>query len=130
MVVYTGKSIDAIDAVVVEEVAAVEEVLVVILIAPTTPGTVLILNIFIGIAAVPVMMLFRETVNNMLDISTDMQRLVVDVVTTVHAGGMDVAEDDIFQKPILIIPTLAAKDVVTEYAEHIMALASEEEHID
>ena len=37
------------EAVVMEEVAAVEEDVVAIRIAPTTPGTVLIYNIFMGI---------------------------------------------------------------------------------
>ena len=50
-------------------------------------------------------MLFRETVNNMLYVNIAMQRLVEDVVTTVYVGDVDVAEEIIFQKLILIGPT-------------------------
>ena len=53
-------------------------------IAPKTPGTVFIFDIFIKISAVPIGMLFRDTVDHMLDANAAVQSMVEDVVTTVH----------------------------------------------
>ena len=54
----------------------VEKDMVAIQIPPTTPGTVLIYNIFLGISAVPIGILFRETVKHMLAVNAAMQSLV------------------------------------------------------
>ena len=118
MVVDSGKAIDVMDAVAVEEVAMVEEEVVVLRIAPTTLVTVLIFKIFLGISAVPIEVLFMKTFRHMLSVNTSVQRLVADVVRTVHAGDSSVAEDNIFQKLILIGLTPAVEDVVAEDAEH------------
>ena len=48
---------------------------------------------------------------------------MADAVRTAHAGGVAVAEDNRFQKLILIGLTLAMEDVATEDAVHTMALA-------
>ena len=98
--------------------------------APTTPGTVLISEIFLWISEMPIGMLFRETAKHTLAVNPAVQRLVTDAVTTVHTGDVDVAEDDISQKLILISLNPAMEDVVVEDALHIMALALEEERID
>ena len=60
MVVDSVKATYPTEAVVMEEVAAVEEDVVAIRIAPTTPGTVLIYNIFMGISELPIEMIFME----------------------------------------------------------------------
>ena len=59
MVVDSGKATDTAEVVVMEEVSVVEEILMVIRITPTTPGMVLISEIFLGISAVPIGVLFR-----------------------------------------------------------------------
>ena len=66
----------------------------------------------------------------MLVVNEAVQSLLADMVTTVCEGGVSMAEDNIFQKLILIGPTPAVEDVVAEDGEHIMELALEEEHID
>ena len=66
MVVDSGKAIDVMDAVAVEEVAMVEEEVVVLRIAPTTLVTVFIFKIFLGISAVPIGVPFRGTFEHML----------------------------------------------------------------
>ena len=96
-------------------------------ITPTTPGTVLISDIFLGISEVPIGMLLREMAENMLSINSAVQRLVVETVTTVHTGYMGVAEDDRSQKLILVSLTTAVEDVDAEDAVHRMALALKEE---
>ena len=88
-----GKVIDATEAVAVEDVAAVKEDVVAIRIAPTTPRTVFTYKIFLGISEVSIGMIFGETVNHMLAVNSDVQRLVADAVTTAHAGGVVVAKD-------------------------------------
>ena len=52
-------------------------------------------------------MLFRETFKHMLDVNTDLQRLLEDVLMMVHVRDVAVAEDSIFQILILIGLTLA-----------------------
>ena len=58
-VVVYGKDTDTTEAVAVEEVAAVEEDVVDIRVAPTIPGTVLMSYIFLGISTVSIIVLFR-----------------------------------------------------------------------
>ena len=94
------------------------EDVVVIRISPTTTGMVFTSKRFLGISAVPIEVLFMKTVRHMLFVNTSVQRLVADVVRTVHAGDSSVAEDNIFQKLILIGLTPAVEDVVAEDAEH------------
>ena len=86
MLVYSGRLKDATEAVYMEEVTAVEEDVVEIMIAPTTPGTVLVFDIFLVISAVPIGILFRESVENILAINAVVKRLSPDVVTIVHTG--------------------------------------------
>ena len=64
----------------------------------TTTTMVLTPDIFLGISEVPIGKIFRETVENILSVNIDVQRLVADAVMTVHAGYMAVAEDSISQK--------------------------------
>ena len=78
MVVESGKSTDATEAVSVENVAAVKEDVVAIRIAPTTPGTVSKSKIFIGISEVPIRVLFRDTDKNMLSRNASLLSMVVD----------------------------------------------------
>ena len=59
LVVVYGKDTDTTEAVAVEEVAAVEEDVVDIRVAPTIPGTVLMSYIFLGISTVSIIVLFR-----------------------------------------------------------------------
>ena len=66
MVVDSGKATDSTEEVYMEEVDTVEEDVVVIQISPTTPGMVLISDRFLGISAVPIGVLFRETVEHIL----------------------------------------------------------------
>ena len=73
--------------------------------------------------------IFRETVEHMLSINAAMKMPVADTVTTVHAEGVAVAEDDRSQKLILIGLTPVVNDVVAEDAVLRMALALEEERI-
>ena len=122
MVVDSGKATDSTEEVYMEEVDTVEEDVVVIQISPTTPGMVLISDRFLGISAVPIGVLFRDTVKHLLVINIAVQRLVADAVTTVHAGWVGVAEDNRSQKLKLIGQTPALEDVVLEYVLHIMAL--------
>ena len=75
----TGKAKDATEAVEVEEVNTVEGDVVVIRISPKTPGMVLISVRFLGISAVPIGVLFRDTLEHMLAINKTIQSLVVDV---------------------------------------------------
>ena len=79
-----------------DEVAVVQEDVAMIRIVPTTPGTVLTSDIFLSISAVPIGMLFRKTGGHMLAVNVSMQSLVSDAVTTVHAGNVAVAEDNIY----------------------------------
>ena len=65
----------------------------------------------------------------MLAINTAMEILVTDVVITVHARDVAMAEYNRFQKLIMICLTLSVEDVVVEYAVHRMALALEGERI-
>ena len=102
MVVESGKSTDATEAVSVEHVAAVKEDVVAIRIAPTTPGTVSKSKIFIGISEVPIGVLFRETDKNMLSMNASLLSMVVDAETAVHVGCVSMVEDDRSQKLILI----------------------------
>ena len=44
----------------------------------------------------PIGMLFRKTGGHMIAVNVSMQSLVSDAVTTVHAGNVAVAEDDIY----------------------------------
>ena len=113
-----------------EDVAAVEEDVVSILIDPTTPGKLLTSNIFLGISEVPIGMLFRETVDHMLVVNTAVEIMVVDTVTTAHVGCVAMEEDGRFQKLILIGLTPAVEDVVVKDAVHIMALNLERGVID
>ena len=99
-------------------------------ISPTTPVTMLIFEIFIGISAVSIELLLRETVDYMLAVNTDVEMQVEDVLMAAHAGGVAVAEDGIFQKLILISLTLAIEDVVAEDAVKIMVISLEEERIE
>ena len=88
----SGKETDLKEAVVVEEVATVEENIVDIRIPSTTPGKVLITEIFIRISTVPIGMLFREMVNHMLAVKAFVKSLAEDAVTAVHVGELAVAE--------------------------------------
>ena len=121
------KVMEVMEAVSLEEVATVEEDVMEIRIDPKTPGMVLISNRFISISAVPIGMLFRETVEIMLAANTAVQSLVAEAVTAVHAGNADVAEDDRSQKLMLICLTPAVENVATKNAVHIMAIALEED---
>ena len=64
-----GKDTGTTEAVAVEEVAMVEEEVLVIWIAPTTPGTVLTPKRFLRISVASIGMLFRETVKNILAVN-------------------------------------------------------------
>ena len=130
MAVDEVKSTYAKEAVYMEEVDVIEEDIVAIHIAPTTPGVVLIFDRFLGISAALIGMLFRETSKHMLAVNAAVKNLVADVVIKVHAGGVAVVEYNKFQKLILIGLTLEAEDVVAEDADHRMARASEEERIE
>ena len=102
MVVDSRKATDATEVAAVEEVATAGEEVVAIQIAPTTTGTVLISEIFIWFSAVLIGMLFREMVKHMLYVNVDVQRLVADEVTIFNAGDVAMAEDNRYQKLILI----------------------------
>ena len=93
----TGKAKDVPEAVAMEYVAVV-----VIQITPKIPGTVLISKIFLGILAVPIGMLFRETIRHMITVNAAVQRLVADVVTAVYEGDVVMEDDGRFQKLKLI----------------------------
>ena len=94
-------------------------------VAPTTPVRVLISEIFLVISAVPIWIIFRETVTHMLAVNADIKIIVAVVVMVLHAGNVVVEEDVGYQKLILIVLTPAAKDVAAEDVVHIMALALE-----
>ena len=113
-----------------EEVSVVEDYVVVIRISPTTHGEVLIYERFIGISAVPIRLLFREMVKEMLVTNTVVQRLVADVETMVHVGHVAVAEEDRSKKLKLIGQNPAVEDVVTEDVVHRIDIALEEDRID
>ena len=102
------------EAVDVEEVAAVEEEVVVIQISPTTPGMVLISKRFRVILALPIGMHFREMVENILSVNEAVQNLVADTVMAVHVGDVVVAEDNIYYKLILIGLNFSMEDVAAE----------------
>ena len=85
---------------------------------------------FLRISKLMIRMLFRDMVKHMLAVNEAVQRLVADTEMTVHAGEVVMAEEGRSQKLILMGLTPAVKDVVTEDAVHIMALAFEEEHIE
>ena len=129
MVLDAGKVTGATEEVAMEEVDAVEEDMVVILIYPTTSGTALTFKRFIGISAVTIGMLFSKTVKNMLAINAYIQRMLEDTVTTAHEGDVATAEDDRSQKLILIGMTPFMDDVIAEDAVHRMEPDFEEEHI-
>ena len=88
MVVDSGKATYKTEA-----VSEVEEDVVSIHISPTTYGPVFISEIFIGISEILIGVIFRETVNNMVAIDAAMQRLVSDVIRTMHPGEVEVVED-------------------------------------
>ena len=117
----SGKSKDVMDVVAKEEVSMVEEDVMAIQITPTTPGMVLTSEILIGISSVPIWIAFMGKVNYMLAVNRSMERMVVDAVRTEHAGGVAVAEDNIFQNLILIGLTLAMEYVATDDTVHRMA---------
>ena len=73
--------------------------------------------------------IFRETVEYISSVNTAVEMPVADTLTTVHAGGVAVAEDDRYQKLILIGLTPVVNDVVSEGVVSIMALSLEEECI-
>ena len=126
----SGKATDVTEAAAMEEMSTVEEDVVVIWIAPTSHGTVLIYERFIGISAGPIGTLFRDTVEHMLDVNAAVKRLGEVVVTKVHVGEATVAKDEISQKLILIGMTTVVENAVTEDAVHRMLIALEEDHID
>ena len=130
MVMDSGKVTDVIEVMVMEEGKTVEEGMMDIRIAPTTPGTVLTSERFLGISAVTSGMLFRETVNHMSAVNTAIQRLVADAVKMAHARGAVVIEDGISQKLLLIGLNQDVENVVAEDEVHIMSLALWEERID
>ena len=104
--------------------------MVAIRIAPKTPVTVLIYKICLMISSVLTGMLFRETVGQKLAVNSAVERMVVDTVITAHAGDLDVAEDRIFQKLILIGLTPVVEYLFSEDAVHRMALALNENRIE
>ena len=65
-----------------------------------------------------------------LAVNTFAQIIVGYMVVTVHTGDIDVTEDSITQKLILISITLYIEDLVAEDAVHRMVLALEEVRID
>ena len=87
----SDKATDEMEVVAVEKVAAAEEDVVAIHIAPATPGTVLIFEIFIEISSVLIGMIFSETVKHFFSVNADVQSLVAGVVMTVHARDVAVA---------------------------------------
>ena len=87
----SDKATDEMEVVAVEKVAAAEEDVVAIHIAPATPGTVLIFEIFIEISSVLIGMIFSETVKHFFPVNVDVQSLVAGVVMMVHARYMAVA---------------------------------------
>ena len=111
MVVGTGKATDTIEAVAVKDVVLVEENVVVILIAHTTPGMVLTSKRYIRILAVPIGMPFRGAVERMLAVNVSMERLAADALMTGRVGDVAVAEEGRFQKLILIRLAPAVEDV-------------------
>ena len=114
IVVNAVKSTDATEPLSMEEVSEMDKDVVVIQITPKTPGTVLISERFICISAVSIGILFRETVEHMLDAKAAVQRLVVDTVTMVHAGDVNMTEDDRTKKLRLIGKTPVMEDVVAK----------------
>ena len=114
----------------VEYVVMVGEDVLVIRIALKTPRMVLTYDIFLGISTVPIGMPFRGAVGHMLAVNAAVERLAEDVVTEVHVGNMAMAEDDIFQKLVLIGLTMSMDDVAAKYKLHRMSLALEEGIID
>ena len=66
----------------------------------------------------------------MLDINAAVERLVTDTVTVEHSGDVAVAEDNRFQKLIMIGLNTTMEDVAEEDTVQRMALVLEEEHID
>ena len=88
--------------------------MVAIRISPTTPVTVLTSERFLGISSVPVGMPFRGAVKHVLAVNSDVEGLVVYMVTTAHAGDMNVAENARFQKLILIGRTPLVDDLAAE----------------
>ena len=76
-----GKAADA-----TKEVAVMEEDMLAIWIAPTTHVMVLISEIFIGISVVTIGIPFQGAVKHMLIFNAAVERLVLDVVITAHAG--------------------------------------------
>ena len=58
----------------------------------------------------------------MLAINTAVEWVLVETITTAHAGYVSVAEDDIFQKLTMIGLTLSMEYVALEDVVHIMAL--------
>ena len=113
-----------------EEMSMVEEEVVTIHIATTTTRMVLESEIFLVILAVPIGMPFRGAVEYMLAVNADAEKLVAESVATAHEGDVDMEEDDIFQKLILIGMTLSVEDVVAEDAMKGMALDLKKECID
>ena len=99
-------------------------------IAHKTPVTVLISKIFLGISAVPIMMLFRETADHMLAVNVAVKRPVVVSLAAVHIGCMAVVEDNRYHKLILTGLAPAVEDVSAEFAVQRMPLDLEEERID
>ena len=81
-------------------------------IAPTTPVTVLKPKRLIGVLEVPVGVLFREIVDNMLAVNADVQILVAYAVATAHVRGVAVVKDGRYQKLILIALTPVVDYVV------------------
>ena len=81
-----GKSTDKTEVVSTEKVATVEEDMTMIWIDPTNPGTVLIIEIFLGISAVLIEMLFRDTAKHMLAFKAAAKRMVTAKITTINVG--------------------------------------------
>ena len=61
----------------------------------------------------PIWMPFKEVAKHMLDINSAMEGMMEYAVTIVHAGDKGVAEDELFQKLILISLALAIEDLYT-----------------
>ena len=78
----------------------------------------------------PIGITFRATVENLLAINVDVGGMVADTVMAAHVGDMAEAEDNIFQKLILIGLTPYMKNVAADNAVHKMALDMVEERID
>ena len=74
-------------------------------------------------------MLFRETFDHMLAVNSAMLILVADAEILVHAGDMDVVDENKSQKLKLIGQPPGMEDVVEEDAGVKIELASEEEFL-